>query len=172
MKKFIVILLLLVSPVFAQDSNNVKILNKINELRVSKGLNILKYDVSLHKIANRWCKYLIRELNIHLTDSILSKQKHNEMFMHINYERRFKELLKRSDINGVGENLHIIMDREFDEDFVEDSFDSWKKSPHHYELMIEKENTNVAFSYVYEKIKKRLLCILVITENIENKKGG
>ena len=38
--------------------------------------------------------------------------------------------------------------------------------------MIEKENTNVAFSYVYEKIKKRLLCILVITENIENKKGG
>ena len=172
MKKFIVILLLLVSPVFAQDSNNVKILNKINELRVSKGLNILKYDVSLRKIANRWCKYLIRELNIHLTDSILSKQKHNEMFMHINYERRFKELLKRSDINGVGENLHIIMDRDFDEDFVENSFDSWKESPHHYELMIEKENTNVAFSYVYDKIKKRLLCILVLTENIENKKGG
>ena len=172
MKKFIVILLLLVSPVFAQDSNNVKILNKINELRVSKGLNILKYDVSLHKIANRWCKYLIRELNIHLTDSILSKQKHNEMFMHINYERRFKELLKISDINGVGENLHIIMDRDFDEDFVENSFDSWKESPHHYELMIEKENTNVAFSYVYDKIKKRLLCILVLTENIENKKGG
>ena len=172
MKKFIVILLLLVSPVFAQDSNNIKILQKINELRVSKGLNILKYDASLHKIANRWCKYLILELNIHLTDSILSKQKHNEMFMHINYERRFKELLKRSDINGVGENLHIIMDRDFDEDFVEDSFDSWKKSPHHYELMIEKENTNVAFSYVYDKIKKRLLCILVMTENIENKKGG
>ena len=172
MKKFIVILLLLVSPVFAQDSNNIKILQKINELRVSKGLNILKYDVSLHKIANRWCKYLIRELNIHLTDSILSKQKHNEMFMHINYERRFKELLKRSDINGVGENLHIIMDRDFDEDFVENSFDSWKESPHHYELMIEKENTNVAFSYVYDKIKKRLLCILVLTENIENKKGG
>ena len=172
MKKFIVILLLLVSPVFAQDSNNVKILNKINELRVSKGLNILKYDVSLRKIANRWCKYLIRELNIHLTDSILSKQKHIEMFMHINYERRFKELLKRSDINGVGENLHIIMDRDFDEDFVENSFDSWKESPHHYELMIEKENTNVAFSYVYDKIKKRLLCILVLTENIENKKGG
>ena len=172
MKKFIVILLLLVSPVFAQDSNNVKILNKINELRVSKGLNILKYDVSLRKIANRWCKYLIRELNIHLTDSILSKQKHNEMFMHINYERRFKELLKRSDINGVGENLHIILDRDFDEDFVENSFDSWKESPHHYELMIEKENTNVAFSYVYDKIKKRLLCILVLTENIENKKGG
>ena len=172
MKKFIVILLLLVSPVFAQDSNNVKILNKINELRVSKGLNILKYDVSLRKIANRWCKYLIRELNIHLTDSILSKQKHNEMFMHSNYERRFKELLKRSDINGVGENLHIIMDRDFDEDFVENSFDSWKESPHHYELMIEKENTNVAFSYVYDKIKKRLLCILVLTENIENKKGG
>ena len=47
MKKFIVILLLLVSPVFAQDSNNIKILQKINELRVSKGLNILKYDASL-----------------------------------------------------------------------------------------------------------------------------
>ena len=167
MKKFIVILLLLASPVFSQDSNNVKILNKINELRVSKGLNILKYDASLHKIANRWCKYLIRELNIHPTDSILSKQKNNEMFMHIEYKRRFNELLKRKDINMVCENLHIIMDRDFDKDFVEGSFDSWKKSPHHYELMLEKENTNVAFSYIYDGVKKRLLCILVLTENIK-----
>ena len=172
MKTLIILLLVLALPVLAQDSNNIKILKKINELRISKGLNTLKYDSSLHKIASKWSTYIIHELNVHSTDSILSKQKHNEMFMHINYKRRFKELLKRSDINMVGENLHIIMDRDFDEDFVEHSFDSWKKSPHHYDLMIEKENTNVAFSYVYDKIKKRLLCILVMTENIENKKGG
>lgn len=172
MKTLIILLLVLALPVLAQDSNNIKILKKINELRISKGLNTLKYDSSLHKIASKWSTYIIHELNVHSTDSILSKQKNNEMFMHINYKRRFKELLKRSDINMVGENLHIIMDRDFDEDFVEHSFDSWKKSPHHYDLMIEKENTNVAFSYVYDKIKKRLLCILVMTENIENKKGG
>lgn len=172
MKKIVVILLLLVSPVFAQDSNNVKILNKINELRISKGLNTLRYDESLHKIANRWCKYLIHELNTHSTDSILSKHKNNQMFMHINYKRRFKEILKRKDINMISENLHIIMNRDFDKEFVEESFDSWEKSLHHYELMIEKANTNVAFSYVYDKVKKRLLCILVLTENIENKKGG
>lgn len=172
MKTLIILLLVLALPVLAQDSNNIKILKKINELRMSKGLNTLKYDSSLHKIASKWSTYIIHELNVHSTDSILSKQKNNEMFMHINYKRRFKELLKRSDINMVGENLHIIMDRDFDEDFVEHSFDSWKKSPHHYDLMIEKENINVAFSYVYDKIKKRLLCILVMTENIENKKGG
>jgi uncharacterized protein YkwD len=166
MKKIIIILMLLAIPLFGQDSNNVKLLEKINELRVSKGLKTLVYDATLFKVANKWGKYITGKLNKYPIDSVLNKHKKDMTFTHVDYKKRFDEFLKRKDVNTVSENLHFIMDTDINIDYVQEAFDGWKKSPPHYESMIDGLNTNVAFGYYYDKDTRRLLCILLLSENV------
>jgi uncharacterized protein YkwD len=81
----------------------------------------------------------------------------------VNYNKRFNEILKRKDVKSVSENLHFIMDTDSGVDFVEESFVAWQKSRYHYESMLD-TNNNIAFGYYYDKATRRLLSLIVLTE--------
>ncbi len=165
--KELIIFLFTVTSVFAQDSNNVKIIKKINELRVSKGLDTLKYDESLFLVGKDWSKYILHKINNFSVNKLSSNHYKNPMFLHINYNSRFDQVLKRKDVFSIGENINLSLDIEDTNNIIDHAFDCWKKSSNHYNLMVKKEQTNVAFSFSYSKKTKRMLCILVISENIK-----
>lgn len=167
MKKFCIILVFICTSALAQDSNNLMLLEKINDLRISKGLDTLVYDESLHSVAQNWSKYILRKLRNYSLKDITKKHNKNPLFLHVNYDSRFDQVLKRNDINAIGENLNLDIDITDTSNVAQHSFNCWKKSKSHFDLMVGKDNTNFAFSYTYDKVKKRLLCILVISENLK-----
>jgi uncharacterized protein YkwD len=164
MKTMMIFILLFTKiSMVGQDSINLRFIEKINTLRSSKDLKLLQYDERLYPVAMKWAKYITNSLNKYSNDSVLINHKRDMLFTHVNYKKRFKVFLKRKDVKSVSENLHFIMDTDSDIDFVEESFIAWQKSKYHYESMLD-INNNIAFGYYYDKASRRLLCIIILTE--------
>jgi uncharacterized protein YkwD len=164
MKTMMIFILLFTKiSMVGQDSINLRFIEKINTLRSSKDLKLLQYDERLYPVAMKWAKYITNRLNKYPTDSIIINHKRDMLFTHVNYNKRFNEILKRKDVKSVSENLHFIMETDSGVDFVEESFVAWQKSRYHYESMLD-TNNNIAFGYYYDKATRRLLSIIVLTE--------
>lgn len=168
MKKIMILLMFLnVNFLLSQDSNNLKFLRKVNDLRISKGLDTLVYDESLFSLSKNWGKYIVNKLSRFSEDQLSNNHSNDPMFLHVNYNSRFDKILKRKDIQAVGENLVLIMDKDINVEWIDYAFNSWKNSSSHYELMVDSRNTNFALTSVHDTKKQRILYILIITENIK-----
>ena len=165
MKKIIMILIFLnVFNLFSQDSNNINIQRKINDLRISKGLDTLVYDEYLFHLAQKWGKHIMSKLNKYTDSQIEINHTKNSIFLHIDGDSRLDIALKKDEIMSIGENLNLAVDVENPIRVVESSFRCWKQSKSHYELLIDNVKTNFAFYYVFDSKRKRLLSILVMSE--------
>lgn len=165
MKIIISILILLASPLYAQDIDNITILYKINDLRKSKSLDTLEYREQIQGYAKEWSNYILKKLHKYSDEEIRINHKKNPDFLHVDYNPRFDKALKVNEIMSIGENINLTVEDNFQmADYVGYAFKCWFNSKSHYELMTDPKSNSFAFDYTYDKKTKRLLCILVIAQ--------
>lgn len=153
---------------YGQDSANLEFLKKINLLRSKGNLSSLKYDGKLYIIARKWGNFLLNELKLYTDSSILAIGHRDRTYFHIKSDERFDAVLKRKDIQFIGENLYFSMDTKTKNDMVSQSFDGWKHSVSHFTLMTDPVITHVAYYHCYDYIKRRYLCISVYAQKENN----
>lgn len=150
--------------VFGQDSSNKEFLNRINELRLQRNIEPLKYDEELFGIAKKWGKYLLKKLKPHSDSSIIAKANIDKQYLHIQSDERFDAVLKKDYILSIAENLYVVLDTKPFDDLVSSAFAGWKSSTSHFMQMISTEETHVAYYNCYDPIRKRYVCISVYAE--------
>lgn len=164
MKMFLIALFALSISAFAQDSNDVKFMEKINQLRRGKGLDALTYNKKLDSLAASWAKYIGDNLDKLSDKEIQEAHKKDMMWFHMDVELRmlFAKRVKGLNFVVMAENL-ALSSHALPEDYVDQSFALWMNSPPHYRAMINNDFTR--FGYAARSYKNgRVIYITVFCD--------
>lgn len=151
MKKLIVSLAIFALSInaFAQDVDDRRIMEMMNQLRKEQDVKPLKFHPKLDSIADSWVKYIANELNVISDEQVHKNQKENPKYLHIDFEQRalLASLTKGISIISISENV-AFSSGAFPEDLSKASFIAWKNSLPHYEVIVNKNNSHFAFSSI------------------------
>jgi uncharacterized protein YkwD len=172
--KIFLILIVLSVNAFSQDSNDVRLVKRINDLRFKFGIKQLQWDSKLDSIAQSWAKQMLSALNEYtLSEISYNFSKQGTDFLHIDFDERTSKAKKfHKNMEFFEENV-VLYVNSAPKNIVNSVFNDWKNSESHYEALIDKDAEIFGFGYTEDKETGRYLYILVLSKNkIEQKKGA
>ena len=167
-------------PLFAQNQYNQELIERMNHLRISVGVGVLKYNPVLDSLAKDWSQYILDSLNKYEASDILSNHLKNPHFLHFNSKERTNsmELIENIQIERfgkylsfepmIGENLAFTENYVLNSDDVIDKFyNGWLDSRGHYKTMVREVYNSCGFNYAYDSCKRRYFLMVVFASVIE-----
>jgi uncharacterized protein YkwD len=180
MKKFLVVFFILTNSLFSQDQFNQELIEKMNNLRISVGVGVLKYNPVLDSLAKDWSQYILDSLNKYEASEILSNHQKNPHFLHIDAKERTNstELIKNIKIERFGKYLsfepmvdeNLIFTENYiinPENVIEKLYNGWFNCRGHYKTMVREVYNSCGFNYAYDSSKRRYIFMVVFASVIE-----
>lgn len=182
MKKLIVILILLVTPLFAQkqkenfkkvftQNEKMMFLDSVNKYRIKKGIHPVSYFPDAERLSN------LRIKTVHKHVKEVFKQKTIEEFFedkleHLHYNivwdfHSFKFHLKEQKKDYMfnpAECIALFFQKE--DNMVEALFNGWKGSPSHWNGMMDESYDNIALEM--KETDQGLIGCLILFEKFNN----
>lgn len=138
---------------YAQDSNDIKIMELINQERTKYDAPPLKYDKKLDSIANEWVSYIAQALEDMDYVSLRKAFEKDHNILHVNFKNRcliagyFGPFTTYSEICAATPYTLSFPSN----DTVTHVFTQWKNSPSHHESMVNKNMTHFGYACILSR---------------------
>jgi uncharacterized protein YkwD len=178
MKKLIVLLLFLASPLFAEKgtSNFKKVftqeekqifLDSMNKYRLMIGLKPVQYLKDVERLANVRIETIYNHLK-EISDTTTVKELRKSCLYHLHFGmyldvRRFDvrlEMNKKKNYSMISPGECIALFFQDESNMVEALFNGWKGSPSHWDAMMDESNDTIALEM--KKTDKGIIACLIL----------